>query len=38
MYEDLFWDMATGLTTALPVFLMLVLILDWLRSILIYQR
>lgn len=38
MYEELFWATATALSEALPVFLMLILILDWMRSILFYNR
>lgn len=38
MYEDLFWALATGLATALPVYLMLIMVLDWCRSILFYNR
>lgn len=38
MYEELFWGTATALANALPVYLLLILILDWLRSILFYNR
>ena len=33
-YEVLFWDTATALAPALVVFLLLTLVLDWLRTIL----
>lgn len=38
MYEDLIWGTATALADVMPVYLLVILILDWLRSILFYNR